>query len=373
MANNRIYYPVHQVGIGSTAGSDFAALHGIQQYSTSTNFNLESVFQLGQLGIYANIEIAPEVEITLTKVLDGYPPVVTMATSGAITPELQDRVNAPCTVGASLFDDTISSTSGEVVRTVVESAGVFVDSINYSFPVDGNFTESVGMVGNDRIWKGDSKILNPTDISRAAALDFPGAFDGTDSPQGDSGVNRRQDILFDYDLVLWGLDSNGQVGDINATILPRDIQGISSIGTNEPAENGFSCHISNINISTELNLEGITELGSNVPFHRIPSFPVRVTTTIEATATSGDYISATEDGILTTDGACSSNQGNLDNNTIRIALCEGLRIYMGTKNKLESVSYAGGDAGGGNVSLSYTYVTANHMTIMHSNDPASFS
>ena len=42
---------------------------------------------------------------------------------------------------------------------------------------------------------------------------------------------------------------------------------------------------------------------------------------------------------------------------------------MGNKNRLASVNYGGGDAGGGNVTVSYSFTTSNHMTVMHGADP----
>lgn len=81
-------------------------------------------------------------------------------------------------------------------------------------------------------------------------------------------------------------------------------------------------------------------------------------------------ISATESGVYATGGSNEcEHKGNLANQTIRIATCDGLRLYMGTKNKLQSVSYSGGDTGGGNVKVSYTYKTFNDFTVMHSQDP----
>ena len=56
--------------------------------------------------------------------------------------------------------------------------------------------------------------------------------------------------------------------------------------------------------------------------------------------------------------------------TIRIATCEGLRIYLGKKNKLASVNYGGGDAGGGNATVSYTFTTFNDFTVIHESDVA---
>lgn len=370
MSNERIHYPVHQVGIKPLGASSYVAIHGLQQFSSSLNFNLDQAFEFGQLGIYENIEDIADIELSMTKVLDGYPPIVTLVTSGSVTPELQSRATRQALVGLSIFDDIVSSTQGQTVRTAVESSGAFIGSINYSFPLEDFHTESVTLSCNDRVWKGDSKIVNPQVTGRADAISFPGAFDGSDSPQATAGISRRQDILFDYDSV-WGLDSNGQVGDVDATILPRDVFGITSSGTNEYDGTKYAAHVSNMSVSVDLALENLYEHGQKNPYFKSPTFPVQVTTEIEVTATSGDLVSATEGGILTTDTtSCTGDLGNLSNNTIRIALCEGLRLYMGTRNKLSSVNHSGGDAGGGNMTVSYTYTTFNDFTIMHSSDPA---
>ncbi len=90
---------------------------------------------------------------------------------------------------------------------------------------------------------------------------------------------------------------------------------------------------------------------------------------ITVVSISGDVISVTEGGIYTTGNICSEKAGNLQNRTIRIATCEGIRIYLGPKNKLTAVNYFGGEAGGTNVGVSYTFTTFNHLTVMHSDDP----
>ena len=41
---------------------------------------------------------------------------------------------------------------------------------------------------------------------------------------------------------------------------------------------------------------------------------------------------------------------------------------MGQKNKLSSVSYGGGDAGGGNATVTYSYTNFNDFTVMHLTD-----
>jgi hypothetical protein len=44
-------------------------------------------------------------------------------------------------------------------------------------------------------------------------------------------------------------------------------------------------------------------------------------------------------------------------------------IDLGTKNKLQSVSYGGGDTGGGNVTNTFNYSNFNDFSVTHSGDP----
>jgi len=187
-----------------------------------------------------------------------------------------------------------------------------------------------------------------------------------DSPCAANGIARREDLKFSY--VGTGLDVNNMVDDVDTTILPTDIFGITASGTNELDTAGV--HISNIIASADFGRDNLNELGRKGPYHRFVRFPVEISCEIEVSSISGDMVSATEEGVFTTlpVGGCS-NAGNLNNQTIRIATCEGTRIYLGAKNKLSSVNYSGADAGGGNVAVSYTYTTFNDFTVMHTGDP----
>ena len=80
---NRIYFANQQVAIrqdGDTGTDAWKPAHGVQSVAVTTTFNLEQAFELGQLSIYENIEGVPDIEVTLTKVLDGYPLLYTLAT-----------------------------------------------------------------------------------------------------------------------------------------------------------------------------------------------------------------------------------------------------------------------------------------------------
>lgn len=372
-SNKRVFYAMQQVGLQRDGTAGFNALHGVQRVGMTTNFNLDQVFELGQLAIYENIEDTPDVQVSLTKVLDGYPLIYHRATEddGTVTtaPTIGGRSAAKCIFGLAIFSDTSDSATG-TPGSIVECSGMYVQSVAYNFPVDGNFSEEVTLVGNNKLWRNDPRIVNATDAARAAALTFTGAFANDDAPIGQGGVNRRQDLDFGATTGV-GFDINGMSADPDCTILPPDIYGISSSGTNEKS-NGvdFDAHVQNISVSVDFGREEINELGRRLPYHRFITFPTEVTCSIEVLATSGDMISATEEGILTTnpDADCA-DVGNLSNRTIRIATCEGTRIYLGYKNKLSSVDYGGGEAGGGNVSLTFNYSTFNDFTVLHTGDP----
>lgn len=368
MSNNRIYYAIQQVAIrGDAFTSSYIPVRGLQSVGITTNFNLAQVFQIGQLALYENIEEIPEVQITLNKVLDGNIPIYCLATRDAVSPKLTARANTSCVVNLGIFSDDAISANG-TPTTNMETSGMFVSSVRYQFPKDGNFSEEVTLMGNNKVWRYDARVLN-SDVNNwknTAGVSVAGAFTGDESPV--KNVARRQDIKFGTST-SGSLDAAGAVKDIAITILPREIPGISSSGTNNMV--GNYAHINNISTSVTLNRENNTELGRRAAWFKTPTFPAEVTTEIECMATTGDGISATEAGILSlnnTSLVCGSYSGNLSNNTIRIATCEGLRIYCGTKNKLSSVNYTGGDTGGGNVNVSYSYRTFNDFVVLHTGE-----
>lgn len=347
MANNRIYYAIQQVALGTGV-----PVHGLQSVGLTTNFNLEQVFELGQLSIYQNVENIPEIEVTLNKVLDGYPLAYVLATEVgspvATGPDLTGRQNARANMSLAIFNDTVSSVGGATSLSKVVCSGMYVSSVSYTFPVDGNFTEDVTLVGNDKIWGG----VTTGDSS----------FDNDDEPVANEGVNRRQHLQ------------------MPSCRFPTQIPGITAGGINQQigGGSGHGAHFQNVTVSTDLGRESIFELGTMVPYHRYVTFPVEVTSEFEVIATSGDGINATESGYYTGDysyGGTVSVAGNtsvcdgrfnLLDQEIYLETCEGTKIYLGQKNKLSSVNYTGGDTGGGNVTISYSYSNFNDFVVAHS-------
>ncbi len=363
MANKRIFYAIQQAGIKADgfAGA-FEEIHGLQTCGVTTNYNLTQVFEYGQISSYAVIEELPDVQLTFNKVLDGYCPVFLLATSDAPTPTLVGRSASKFLAALAIFNDTNTHATGMPGSEVVCS-GQFPASISYSFPVDGNGTEDMTSAGNHKLWARDSKV-----VLGAPAPSFTGAFTNTDAPVGLGGIVRRNSIQFDTTVTSG--DLNGMIADPDCTILPTEVFGISSSGKNaiETGQNRV-VHVQSITTSVDLSREALNELGHLGPYTRYANFPVEVTTDITVISISGDMVSATENGIYSTGVGCGYYLGNLRNGTIRIATCEGTRVYLGLKNKLQNISYAGGDTGGGNVTVTYSYRNFNDFTVMHSGDP----
>lgn len=352
-SNYRIYYAVQQLAFAKIGTQTFTAAHGVQSVGITTNFNLDRVFELGQISIYENIEQIPDVTVTAEKVLDGYPLLYHLATNGSTSATLAGRGTAKTIVGVSVFSDVQDAASGTPIAEV-QMSGMYIQSLNYRIPVQGNMTESVTLIGNDKVWR------------TSAAYVLTGQFNNTDSPFGASvsgGVQRRENLLFTYPANP-GLDVNSQVNVTTATVLPPDIDGISSSGTNDKDSGGnFGAHVQDIAVSVNLGREALYELGRRSPYYRYINFPVEVTTEITTIGVRYDGVSAKEDGILSTGD-------NLSNRTIKLKTQESTYINLGTKNKLSSVRWGGGDAGGGNVTAVYSYSNFNDLTVTHSNDPS---
>lgn len=374
MPNNRVYYAIQAVAVGRTVSDLDKAIHGLQSVGVTTNFNLEQVFELGQQAIYQNVEGIPDVEVTLNKVLDGNPLIYTLATergtniagsaSGltAEAPHLAGRSNARTDLYLGVFKDSVTSAKSGYPEAVMVCPGMYVSSVSYTFPVDGNFTEDVTLVGNDKTW-----VSNPSGTSFTAVHNMFGEFgSNNDNPEAKTGVGRRQYL------------------NIDSCRFPVQIPGISSSGVNTRLTNGsgYTVHIQNITVSCDFGREPMFELGTMAAYHRYVTFPVEVTSEFEVMGgASGDAISASESGYyIATSGIMKTSSTdvpgpspefctpryNLRDNSIYLETCEGTKIWLGHKNKLTSVNYTGGDTGGGNVSITYSFQTFNDFTVSHS-------
>ena len=344
MANNRIFYACQAVALSQFGSDSFTELHGVQSVGVNTTFNLEQAFELGQISIYENIEGLPDIEVTIERVLDGYPLAYKLATQGASGNTLVNRTKQRCNAVLAIYPDDKDAVSGEPSVQVYMS-GMYVNSISYTLPVEGNCTESVTLVGNHKVWNATNKFTS----TNAAGFKY-----GGDTPKNSQsgtyagGIQRRENVL------------------MASSILPQSIYGVTqsaSAGNNwDSGTSSPKAHIQNISISTDAGRENILELGRKAPYYRAPNFPIEVTCEIEVIAVSGDFVSAYEEGKASYVGTV--NEGNnTTEETIKIILQDGTTFDLGVKNRLSSVTYGGADAGGGNASMTYSYSTYNDLTV----------
>ena len=362
--SERVYYPIQQICIASHAGSYIPVLGG-QSLSVSGDNPITQIFQLGQLEVYGNITDLPNINVNVEKVLDGYPLVFHLASKDATDPGLVGRTVKKCKLGLSVFSSDQEEASGTPMCTV-EMSGFDIASISYQFNTSDVFRETVGFVGNDIIVSDDDEIVNPDAETRSDNLEITGAFGGTFTPF----LNKKEHMDFEYTVMT--TDDNGSIEDPDCTVLPQEIDGISDSGTNEKTGEIYDSVLQSITVSVDLGRSEIPGLGSKFPQCRYVEYPVEVTCEVECTPKFCGFVSAVAAGIYSDGEVCGDSYGkNSKDRTIRIATCEGTRIYTGTKNQLRSFNWSGGDTSGGNVTMSYSYVTYNHFTVLHENDPNS--
>jgi hypothetical protein len=359
MANNkRIFYACQALAITNEGDADIAAtdmVHGVQSVGINTSFNLEQVFELGQVEIYENIEGTPDIEVTLEKVIDGYPLIYHMATigvAGTSNSGIVGRADTKCDVRLGIFDAAKNNVAGLNPEVEVYCSGMAVSSVSYTVPVEGNCTESVTLVGNNKRWLVTGHGIASADVTSFNGSDSPKALGIDSSPSG--GVQRREDVL------------------LAGSILPRVIEGVAGSGYGNGL-NGTTprVHIQNFTCSTDFGREDILELGRKAAFFRPATFPVEVTCEIEAITGSGDFVDALEAGAASLTGTVDSGN-NLRNEAIFLLLRCGVAFDLGNKNKLTSVSYGGGDAGGGNVSCSYSFQNFNSLDVQDIAQPSGY-
>lgn len=350
MANNRIYYAIQAVkmkpcqtdnGGQSYSYGNEKVLKGIQSVGITSNFNLEQVYQLGQVELYDQVEEVPDIEVTLSKVLDGTRLVYNIANDGSTAgssdnKNLSELTNRRCDVALGIWDDTDFMTSGSATYYVV-CTGMYVSAVTYNLVTDGNLSEDVTLVGNHKKWS-----LN----SGGGITSFSS---GIGSVAETKKVARR-----------WSLDKDNSV-------LPTGVTAAAASG-GMVGTFGSGLHVNSVTLSTTLGREAINELGRRSPYYRYVTFPVEVTAEFEVTATQGDNVDA--DDFETQTGCTASTASNLKDHTIKVVICNpdntgGTKytIDLGTKNKLTSVNYTGGDTGGGNATVTYSYQTFNFFTV----------
>jgi hypothetical protein len=325
--NNRIFYAIQAVGINGSGASSTGDIvgatwvKGVQSVGVSTTFNLEQVFEMGQLDVYANVENVADVEITLNKVLDGYDLLYqTAATKGKASSNIVAAGDNASSVFLVIYPDTNSNASG-VSNIVMHCSGMYIGSVGYTFPVDGNATEDLTLVGNSKSFYNGSQF---------GSLNTGFAPISADPHQPNNGMTRRQNFI------------------MASSIVPIEVKNAS--------RGNATGALQSVSISADFGRDNLYELGAYRPYYKFASYPITVTTDFELISTTGDQV-----GIST-----GNNPINPDGAIKVVARAGTGTVYtfdLGAKNKLQSVNYSGADTGGGNATVTLSYQGFNKLLI----------
>jgi len=335
MVNKRTYWAVEALGVaaeglGGTI-SNAQYVPGVQSVGITTNFNLEQIFQLGQLEIYQDLEEVPDVEVSVERVIDQFTCMYarTMnvgAPGNKIT--ISGDQNNKCDVVFSVNNETTDDVAGDDnPDSYVWCSGMFCSSASFTFGVDGNFTESTTLVGNHKKWTAapGAKIQNlPTDAAVLA---------GNAPTAGD--VKKRQHFTM--------------------LSIPAPI---SALAASEKA-------IQSISVSVDFGREEINALGTRLPYHRFVTFPVEVSCEIEALVTdvTDMTMNALPNAANTTAQAIKFVVGDIAVTDVQtIGASTAVHTFdLGAKNRVQSVTWNGVDTGGGNASITYSFRNFNKL------------
>ena len=292
MPNYRVFFACQAVAVNG----NFVV--GAQSVGMTTTFDLEPIFQLGQLDPYDVIPVTPNVEVTISRVLVEGGSTLFQGDFAAVA------ADNSTTICLSVGDDTAPVLKSPNFFVFVEEAGL--SSVSYKLGTEGAFTEDVTYSANKKKAGGCSGAVNPGDDKH--------------------GITGQVKMRQYY----------------NGGTLPAALVGQ---------------RISSITIGASFSRENLFELGRYEPYYKFVNFPVEVTCEFEVIATDLDSIAVAESAVA----QCASPQDN-PKETIVINAC-GNSWDLGDKCRLTSVTYGGGDAGGGNATITYSYSTYNTLTV----------
>lgn len=358
--NTRVFYASHDVSIKNTSNDPVeetytaylaivgdGVIQGAQSVSLDTNFGGEDqLFQLGRLEAYDSTLTAPEVEMSLTKSLDGWPLIWHHQAGSFTEATLLNQVGAKSTVRLTVGNDTDEYIGKSAINAdneceggaTIEMTGCFLTGFNYTFG-DGVFSEEITLLGNSKT------VIETNNIApKFAPLADTKYWDNSNIGAGN--VLSRQNFKQ------------------SESILPSLI-----------AEE----KISSITVSADLSSEPLYQLGSFYAVDRDSPLPVNITVNFDVIADTHDCVAVSVQNAL---AECASPTGLTGKEPIYLEFCNsaGTAVYgfdfrahsSGNTTptaKLNSVSYSGGDTGGGNVTITYSYIVSNILDIEYY-DPA---
>lgn len=324
----------------SFSSTGWVVPNGIQSVGFSTSVAFEPIFQLGQTEIYGRTESqSPTVECTISKAIDGTQLLYATLNGGSTA---HNKLPAELAANSAeielgVYHDSIPGVGGQsgATESFVYCSGMYISNVQYQFPLDGVAKEDITLVGDAKEWGTTAK---------GSAL----------SSLGSSYNSGSAPMPYQRWLV-----------DVEGSTLPLGVD-------NWPLQS--------VSITMSIGRETIQELGTRGKYCRYATFPFEVTSEFEVIAgkrpsggSSVDVVEADYNFNNDIDYGCSPTveDGYLDQ-PIVVVVCSSGTPYtfdLGTKNRVTSVNHAGGDTGGGNVTLTYSFQNYNFLKV---NGPTTF-
>ena len=279
-----------------------SALTGVQSVGCNSTFGLEQVFQLGQIEIYENIEGTPEVELTIEKVFDGATNLYgAYAGTGKTITEVATLRN---TVTLAIVTDDESVHEGSAGTTGVQCTGVYLSNYSANFSVDGTSTDTITVVGNHQSWGAKTMAISKNEAATVA---------------------KRQNL---------SLTVGGVAGPV-----------------------GVTSKVQSASASIDFGREDLLQFCSKTPYFRAASFPVECSAEVTYNAVSSNLSSSLDFA----DPQTTDVQSGDSSVTIGYAAGGGTG-QVGISGRCTGMNYSGGDASGGNATITYSYTGYNNFT-----------
>ena len=322
---NRIYWAITAFGVAEEGTSDTIKatasgtqfgnprdavyIRGVQSVGITTNFNLEQVFQLGQLAVYEDVEEVPDIEVSVERVLDGVtfhdkvredpginssngpPPNINQMHChllyGHVTQlhasSIPTMQNNKCDVYLSLNRDSDSNAGDGRPDAYVYCSGMYVSSASWTFATDGNVTESITLVGNHKVWTTNSGDRIGEDLGHGDHEPMIGGV------QGGGGANPGDVDDSDATLAADNLAlPSGTTELMTGDVMRR--QNVSFV--NKPSIFDDDTQITSCTVSVDFGREQINVLGKKLPYYRYVSYPVEVSSEWEVLARGDEGLNA---------------------------------------------------------------------------------
>ena len=319
MGNKRVFYACQGLML------DGKPLYGVQNVSVRTEQNNNVVESWGSLNISGVAVDTPRSTITISRIIASpnsgvpqgggiYGPIVsgklqTISENHSrrlclfVSDDTQPGISERATEGVSVANDNVRSISFK------DSS---INSLSYSISVDGFLAENTEIIAYNKVHNGSGCPIGNMDFGKIKGHPI-----------------QRQDI--------------------------------NSLNFSDKVPSGA---IQDINISIPFNIQTVDEFGTALSRHskgyRFPTLPITSTLSVAAiyqnTNRFDNYTFAEPTGTTST---CDNMPPDFPQVTgISFFACSGFGVNLGNCI-LQSIDYGGGDAGGGNATLTYDFVCYN--------------